>query len=163
MSRDLNSLIAREIKTRDERRRATVVSGPVVQFDDTAQAREPQWVVSVDIGARRPIDGVPVKSNTGTGGISYARIGQPVTIQRSAGGRWICIGPADRVQSVGNTSTLDEVTDTFGTPVAGIGFSFRREPFSYYQGDGGLLPGTSRWGSRGFPKRTRINAAGEEV
>jgi len=101
-------LISRDIRARQELRRGTVLSNPRRVNFDPSQITSNLYVVDVDIGGRRPIRNVPVKSSSGNGGRAYAQRGKAVEIQRNAGGRWIVIGPADRVSSVGNTVLFDE-------------------------------------------------------
>lgn len=152
-------LINRQIEAREETRRATVLSEPVLKPFDTAGLRARVYTISVQIsGVERPIENVIVQSQTGTGGREYARIGKPVLIRRNAGGRWICVGPSDRTTGTGQIQILDESTEVASAPSAGGGFTYQRVPFEYYANNGLWANGTTP-----FNFVRRLDANGNEV
>lgn len=152
-------LINRTISARDEILRATVLSEPVLTPFDTAGLRARMWLISVNVsGVSRPIEGVIVQSQTGTGGRQYARVGKPVLIKRNAKGRWLCIGPSDRITGVGNVQFLDESSEVGSAPTPGEGFTFDRVPFEFYAANGLWANGTTP-----FNLVRRLDAQGNEV
>lgn len=156
MTSSIQRLISRDIRARQELRRGTVLTDPRrLNFDPSAITSN-VYVVDVDIGAGRPIKNVPVKSISGLGGRSYALPGKAVEIQRNAGGRWIVIGPADRVTGVGTAQLLSEAA---GSTTAGAGVGFRSVPrfFDYWEDPAHV------WGSAGFGDTIILDGDGNEV
>lgn len=124
-------LISRDIRARQETRRGTVLTEPRLLNYDTAAIDRTVFVVDVDIGASRPVRDVVVKSSSGQGGRAYAQVGKAIEIQRNQGGRWLAIGAADRVRSVGKLQEFDEVTGSFSAAVPD-GYTSRRRPYDFY-------------------------------
>lgn len=148
-------LISRDIRARQELRRGTVLTDVRVVDFDTSGLTSTVFVVDVDIGANRVIQNVVVKSSTGQGAREFAQQGKAVEIQRNAGGRWIVIGPSDRIRGTGQVQLLDESTDT-ATASTDEGFGFGRRVFTYYADNGA-------WGVAGFGNSVALDASGNEV
>ncbi len=157
----------RERKDATEERRATVLTEIRLLEMDVAGGNYPVNVVDVNIGGRnsRPVKDVIVKSTTGLGGRAYAARGQSIIIRRNQGGRWVAIGPADRVRLTGTVQFLDEDIDGAAgeTTGNGVGFTTRRAPYSYYKGDLPGTPGSGRYGNKGYPKSLVLDSEGNEV
>lgn len=144
MKTSTQQLVDRDIRSRQEFRRGTVLTDAKRVNYDTSGISSTVFVVDVDIGTNRPVRDVIVKSSSGIGGRAYAAVGKPVDIQRNQGGRWFCVGASDRVRSVGLAVEFDEATETFGAAV-NDGFTSRRRPYSYYEDN--LAYGTAGYGS----------------
>jgi hypothetical protein len=130
--RDLKELVVREIRGRRERIRGVIVAAPRQAFFDPAGTASLTWVVDVDVGSNELLRDVPVKIN-GPQARMYARLGMPVYLDKDAQGRYQVVAPADRVPRQGSVQELDE--DAGSTASAGqTGFTFVREPFSFYGG-----------------------------
>lgn len=156
VSTPTQQLISRDIRARQEIRRGTVLSAPRrLNFDPSAITSN-VYVVDVDLGGRRPIRNVPVKSVSGIGGRAYALPGKAVEIQRNAGGRWIVIGPADRVTSTGTVTVLDEAAGTTSVGVP-IGFTSIPRFFDYWEAPENV------WGKIGFGDTIIVDGDGNEV
>lgn len=126
-------LIRRELAGVKQRLRGRVVSAPALVTYDAVGVRYAHWVVAVDIGGNRVLEHVPVKMGT-AGSRSYARLGSPVWLEKD-GGRYQVVGPADRAITQRQIVLVNE--DGGDAPIlAGYaGYTFTREPFSYYKGD----------------------------
>lgn len=144
MKTDTQKLVDRDIRSRQETRRGTVLTDAKRVEFNPAKVNETVFVVDVDIGGNRPVRDVIVKSSSGIGGRAYAAVGKPVDIQRNQGGRWFCVGASDRTRNVGKAQEFDESTETFG-PSLNDGFSSLRRPYSYYADN--LAYGTAGYGS----------------
>lgn len=155
MKNSTQKLIDRDIRARQENRRGTVLTEPKLLNYDTASIDRTVFVVDVDIGASRPVRDVVVKSTSGLGGRAYAQVGKAVVIQRNEGGRWIAVGPADRIRNVGEVQELDEATGTFsaGTPV---GYTSRRRPYDWYSDN-------LAYGVKGYGNYALVDGDGNEV
>lgn len=155
MSNPTQQLIDRDIRTRTEVRRGTVLSEPKLLNYDTAAIDRTVYVVDVDIGATRPLRDVIVKSASGQGGRAYAQVGKAVEVSRSEGGRWFTIGAADRIRNAGEVQEFDEETETFtaGTP---DGYTARRRPYDYYANNG-------TYGQAGYGDTFLVDSEGNEV
>lgn len=156
MSSATQKLLQRDIRAGQEVRRGTVLTNPKRLNYDPAQVNSNLYVVDVNIGGSRPMRNVPVKSISGLGGRSFALPGKAVEVQRNAGGRWIVIGPADRVQATGTTQLFNEASQS---TVLSNGVGFRQVPrfFNYWQIAG------NAWGSRGFGDTIILDGDGNEV
>lgn len=152
---DIQKLIDRDIRAKQEVRRGTVLTEPKILNMDASLLDRTVFVVDVDIGATRPIRDVLVKSSTGEGNRAYAQQGKAVEIARNAGGRWIVIGSADRITATSSVQLLDESDDTVsaGPPA---GFSYGRRAFDYYSSN-------LAWGVKGFGNQVILDADGNEV
>lgn len=153
-------LIAREVAAAGDKLRGVVVSDPEQKLFRPAQTDAFTWIVNVDIGGNRLLRDVPVKVY-GQKARSYAKLNQPVFLERDARGRYQVIGPSDRVPRQGNVTLLDE--DDRTTSSGGlVGYTVTREVFEYYKGN---LPtaGTGLWGTKGFPKITVRDKDGNVV
>lgn len=156
MSSNTQKLIDRDIRAKQELRRATVLTEPRAFNFDPAFLDRTVFVVDVDLpGSPRPIRDVVVKSSTGSGGRAYAQVGKAVEIQRNAGGRWIVIGAADRITTVGKAQELDEATDSFGAS-APTGFTSLRKPYGFYAANG-------VYGQAGYGNTLIVDGDGNEV
>lgn len=152
------AIARRDRRNADELRRGTVVSDQKLVPYDTAGLRARVHVVDVDPGLSEVVKDVIVQSQTGTGGRAYATIGKTVFIRRNLGGRWMCIGPADRTSTTGEVQVLDESTELAGPASTGVGFTTKRRPFDYW------MSSTSNvWGSAGFADMRTFDAEGNEV
>ncbi len=125
-------LINREITGRRERIRGKVLTEPRQLNFDTSGVDFPIFVVDVDIGGDRVLQGVPVKIN-GPKARFYARPGFPVFLEKNAQGRYQVVSPADRSIQQGNLILINEDTNVV-TAGALTGFSLVIEPFIFYQG-----------------------------
>lgn len=148
----------RDRRLADETRRATVKSSLKLIPYDTAGLRARVWVIDVDIGQGELLRNVIVQSTTGTGGRQYASLGSGVLLRRNLGGRWLCVGPADRTIKTGQIQILNEITDAVTAAVADSGFTSVRQPFEYYATG-------SRWanGTTPFNFVLITDASGNEV
>jgi len=158
MSNVTQQLIDRDIRARQEVRRATVLTEVrLVEYNPGGNTleRNPVWVVDVDIGGTRPVRNVIVKSPTGRGGREFASFGKAIEIQRNAGGRWIVIGSSDRIRNTTSVQTLSETTN-LSAAASNEGFTFVRRPYDFY-----LLNGS--YGSAGYGDTFTADAAGNEV
>lgn len=149
-------LIERDIRAKQEFRRGTVLTDAKRVNFDTSGVTSTVYVVDVDIGAKRPIRDVIVKSVSGNGGRAYAQVGKPVDIERNQGGRWFCIGASDRTRSVGKIQEFDETTETFSASIDD-GFTFAIRPYDYWQQPGNV------YGSPGWGANITVDADGNEV
>lgn len=156
MSNPTQQLVQRDARARQEVRRGTVLTDPRRFNYDPSTLSSNLYVVDVDIGGRRPLRNVPVKSSSGLGGRAYALPGKAVEVQRNAGGRWIVIGPADRVATVGAVTLYDEAA---GTTSVGVPYGFRSIPrfFDYWESVEHV------WGSPGFGDMILVDGNGNEV
>jgi len=152
---EVQKLIDRDIRARQEIRRGTVLTEPKILNMDASLLERTVFVVDVDIGASRPLRDVVVKSSNGEGGRAYAQQGKAVEIARNAGGRWIVIGSADRITAVAVVALLDESADTV-TAGAPKGFTTGRRAFDYYSTN-------LAWGVKGFGNQVILDADGNEV
>ncbi len=154
--------IVREIRAANDRRRGTVLTELRKEFFRPAQLTGAMWVTDVAVsGADQVLRDVPVKIN-GHRARSYAAVGRPVFIERNARGRWQVIGPADRQVGQGSIVELDLDTDVATPSALSSGFTFRREPFEFYEGGG---VGSSLWndGITPFPKTSIIGPDGSII
>lgn len=156
MSNATQQLVSRDIRARQEIRRGTVLTDPRRFNYDPSTLSSNVYVVDVDIGGRRPLRNVPVKSSSGIGGRAYALPGKAVEVQRNAGGRWIVIGPADRTSAIGSVTLLDEATGatSVGTPV---GYTSVPRYWDYWEAADHV------WGSPGFGDMILVDGDGNEV
>lgn len=137
MKNPTRDLIRREIGGVKQRLRGRVVTLPARRNYDTAGVRYATWVVAVDIGSNRVLENVPIKMGT-AGSRSYARIGAPVWLEKDAG-RYQVVGPADRAPAQRVVVLVDE--DAGDSSAGGSsGFTFVREPFTYYKGAAAAQP-----------------------
>ncbi len=155
MTTPTQRLIDRDIRSRQEVRRGTVLSDPSPLNYDTAAIDRTVFVVDVDIGATRPIRNVIVKSSSGLGGRAYAQVGKAIEIQRNQGGRWFAIGAGDRIRNTALIEELDESTDVFGSPISD-GFTFARRTYTYYRDN-------NVYGTKGYGNAVVVDSAGNEV
>lgn len=156
MITNTQKLIDRDIRAKQEFRRGTVLTDAKRVNYDPANVTSTVYVVDVDIGAKRPIRDVIVKSVSGNGGRAYAQVGKPVDIERNQGGRWFCIGPSDRTRAIGQIQEFDESTETFSTGVPN-GFTSIIRPYDYWQQPGNV------YGSAGWGSYVIVDADGNEV
>lgn len=158
---DLKALITREVNAAGQQIRGRVMSDPVQKNFEVIGMSQFTWVVDVDIGSDRLLRDVPVKIN-GPKARFYARVNQPVFLQKDAQGRYQVIGPADRVKQQGRICFLDE-DDGLVSPTVPLGFDLIVQPFEFYEGTG--VPGGGLWndGVHGFPEITKVDQDGNEV
>lgn len=151
-------IAARQRKNAEETRRATSRSDPELKYVNLSGLEGLSWVIRCDGGFTEILENVIVQSATGTGGRAYAANGSSVLIRRNAGGRWLCVGPADRTVSTGETQYFDEAAESAGAAVPDVGFTSFRAPFEYFADN--LV-----WNDGVTPFNLIItqNAAGEEV
>lgn len=149
-------LIDRDIRSRQETRRGTVLTDAKRVNFDPANVDRTVYVVDVDIGTSRPIRDVIVKSSSGIGGRAYAQVNKPVDIQRNQGGRWFCIGASDRTRAIGEIQEFDEATETFGAGVPD-GFTSTIRPYNYW------VDAANVYGSRGWGANIVVDSDGNEV
>lgn len=158
----LKNLIRREVKARAQTIIGTVVTTRVLtQFDQTATG-SPVWTCSVDIGTKRLLPNVPIRT-TGKDGLAYADVGRSVQLRRNAQGRFEVVGPGDHV--VGAMVVKQYDADGVETSSVNQGYSSETLPYSYYAGPTPGVPGTSRWndGSTSYPFVRVIDADGNPV
>lgn len=152
---DIQKLIDRDIRAKQEIRRGTVLTEPKILNMDASLLDRTVFVVDVDIGATRPLFDVLVKSATGEGNRAYARQGMAVEIARNAGGRWIVTGSADRITSTSCVQLLDESNDSVGA-APNEGFTWGTRAFDYYSSN-------LAWGVKGFGNQVILDVDGNEV
>jgi hypothetical protein len=132
MSRE-KQLIRREFLARKELLVGTVIGSiRPDRFDDDQPGAGVMWVVDIEIGSNRPLLNVPVKS-AGDGGRFYANLGQTVLLRRSLLGRYMVVGPGDRVSGQLTTTEYDLTTEG-AVASSALGFSAQVDPFEFYMG-----------------------------
>ena len=128
---DLKRLINREIDKKMIRIRGTCVTDPRQVNFDPGGAQFLTFVTDVDVGGNRILENVPIKA--GAKARFFAKKGSPVFLERDAQGRYQVVAPAERVQTQGNVTELDE--DLATVNAAGfIGFTSTREIYDFYKG-----------------------------
>jgi len=155
MTTNAQKLANRDIRSRQEVRRGTVLTDLHTVAYDPSTLSATVFVVDVDIGATRPIRDVIVKSSSGTGGRAYASAGRAVEIQRNQGGRWFVIGAGDRIRNVGEVQDFDEATESFDAAVS-AGFTSARRTYDFYGTNG-------TYGQAGYGHAVIVDTNGDEV
>ena len=132
MTQEINDLIRRSLKAKASTRIGTVMTTPVMFNMDNSAGGAPVWVVDVEIGSNRLLKNIPVKSGSDRS-IEYAKRGMAVKLERTAYGRWVVVGPGDRVTAPLVIKHYDINTKVASSTVS-RGFSVFRPGIDYYQG-----------------------------
>jgi hypothetical protein len=94
------------------------------------------------------------------GGRAYADPGRAVLMKKMAGGRFVIIGPADKVTGDATITEYDMATELADSQTS-RGYKHDKVPFEFYQGIGG----DSYWndGIHPFPLTRIVDANGDPV
>lgn len=154
-------LISREITGASDVLRGQIVSPVTFKLFDPSGAKDLTPVADVDVGSNRIVRNVIVRQ-AGARGRAFAQIGLAVEIRRGQRGRWVVVGPSDRVPKFGTVVELDE--DTGGTTaLPNDGVDVVKQAYDYYRGDLPGTPGSGLYGTPGYPKYLQVDALGNEV
>lgn len=148
--------IKREIQKRNETVNGTVISPPKLKEFNTGASSV--WVADVNINADEPLRDVPIKAGA-NGSRFYADLNQVVLLRRNLLEQFQIIGPGDRSQTITPVKKTYTIGDLNPNTTANFGQSAVRRPFSFYKGPTPGTPGTSLWGTPGFPKIVIIDNA----
>ncbi len=152
MSRQ-KELIRREFLSRQELLVGTVVGEPrPIRFDGTAPGAGVLFVCDVEIGTNNPLFNVPIKGGS-DGGRFFANLGQTVLLRRNLVGRWLVIGPGDRVATPMEVIEYNATTKDIAAQTT-IGFSTVIDAFEDYQGSAAM---------KGNPSITFANEVGNDT
>ena len=138
-------LIKREMSSRRELRQGTVITIQTLKnFDVSGVAGAPGapcWVVDVETSGNNILRDVPIKAS-GSGSRFYADRGQAVLMRRNADGRYQIVAPGDRKAAPASLKYYNLLTQNQSGATVNLGFTFNRQEFHYYEGDGSTF---SRW------------------